>query len=1056
MAVQKKFRSGSKNHVRLEQRLLLLGWMHSLFGYEQNRELLADAKKIKEGFNSPDGIHSYLYHLLLSRGDKVSISQYDLSRYDNNIRDHVRLMNTNRFEPITLRYFQHLSVLYTEVYLDKYFNQRGELRQALNKFVANLNATSRVYQHISTVFTEDDLNKLAYWMATGSGKTLIMHINYRQFLHYCNMPLDNIILITPNEGLSEQHLNDFSLSNIPCCSFGLDGRGLFSDSKNTVQVIEITKLVEEKRGGGASVPVEAFEGNNLIFVDEGHKGSGGETWRSFRDSLGGMGFTFEYSATFGQALTAAKNEQLTEEYGKSILFDYSYRYFHRDGFGKDFHILNMKDETTVQNTEMLLLGNLLSFYEQLKIYEENIELFRPYSIDKPLWVFVGSTVNAVYIDQKEKRSDVLTVARFLHHVLQNKHGWVLEWVDNLIQGNSGLKTPEGKDAFDGKFEFLRVNGLSPEKLYEDILAKVFHAPGGGSLHLCSIRGNAGEIGLKASGADDYFGLIYIGDTGRFRNLVQDDSSGIVLEEDVIAGSLFDSVNNPDTTIDVLVGAKKFMEGWNSWRVSNMGLLNIGLKAGSGIIQLFGRGVRLRGMDFSLKRSAALSGSHPQNIGYLETLNIFSLRANYMMKFRKFLEDEGIDTTYKVEMPLRIKPNKEFLDRGLVLPRLPETSNFLDEKSFLLKPKKNSFIRVDLSYKIQALKSSGNKLISSEAVAGQKRYISSDMLDLVDWERIYLELLQYKQVKGYTNIAIFSDTPRKILERPESENIYHLFADELVTNPKSFADTQKVLHETIVTILKKYIDKYFRVRKEKWESSQMTYQQLSEDDSIFQDYTVQVTPAETGRITEIQKLIEENGEMNFWKERQLRIIHFDRLLYQPLLVASDDDIQSTPPSLNESERKFVDDLRQFWQSEKDNSLAGKEIFVSRNLSHGEGISFFDKRGFYPDFILWVKDSRSQRIVFVEVHGMMHEEPYENNDKARLHEILPRLSKTISARTNLENIFLDSFIISVTPYSTMQQKLGYQEWNIQKFSEKHILFFDSIEGYNYISELFAPVN
>ena len=71
---------------------------------------------------------------------------------------------------------------------------------------------------------------------------------------------------------------------------------------NAVKVIEITKLVEQKRGGGVSVPVEAFEGRNLIFVDEGHKGSGGEVWRGYREALAETGFTFEYSATFGQAL----------------------------------------------------------------------------------------------------------------------------------------------------------------------------------------------------------------------------------------------------------------------------------------------------------------------------------------------------------------------------------------------------------------------------------------------------------------------------------------------------------------------------------------------------------------------------------------------------------------------------------------------------------------------------------------------------------------------------------------------------------------------------------
>ena len=49
-----------------------------------------------------------------------------------------------------------------------------------------------------------DLSKLAFWMATGSGKTRLLHLNYRQFNHYNRESLDNILLITPNEGLSQQ------------------------------------------------------------------------------------------------------------------------------------------------------------------------------------------------------------------------------------------------------------------------------------------------------------------------------------------------------------------------------------------------------------------------------------------------------------------------------------------------------------------------------------------------------------------------------------------------------------------------------------------------------------------------------------------------------------------------------------------------------------------------------------------------------------------------------------------------------------------------------------
>jgi hypothetical protein len=95
-------------------------------------------------------------------------------------------------------------------------------------------------------------------MATGSGKTLIMHFNYYQFLHYNKRPLDNILLITPNEGLSEQHLRELELSGIPARRFELN-QSSFLRMASEIQVLEITKLVEQKRGGGCvSVPVEAL------------------------------------------------------------------------------------------------------------------------------------------------------------------------------------------------------------------------------------------------------------------------------------------------------------------------------------------------------------------------------------------------------------------------------------------------------------------------------------------------------------------------------------------------------------------------------------------------------------------------------------------------------------------------------------------------------------------------------------------------------------------------------------------------------------------------------
>jgi hypothetical protein len=56
------------------------------------------------------------------------------------------------------------------------------------------------------------------------------------------------------------------------------------------------------------------------------------------------GSTFEYSATFGQAIDTAPDSELLVEYSRAIIFDYSYRYFHRDGYSKEYRVLNLRED----------------------------------------------------------------------------------------------------------------------------------------------------------------------------------------------------------------------------------------------------------------------------------------------------------------------------------------------------------------------------------------------------------------------------------------------------------------------------------------------------------------------------------------------------------------------------------------------------------------------------------------------------------------------------------------------------------------------------------------
>ena len=1033
--------------------MTLLAWLHSRLGYADTSELLADFAKVDEGFDA-DGRSHALAHITARASRLDGITTADLERYDENIRDALAAMNAGRAAVVTLRYFQYLAALYTEIFLDFRFNRHGALSASLDAFVRDRNMARGASEAQFDAFDETDLDKLALWMATGSGKTLMLHLNYRQFLRYCPRAPDNIILITPNEGLTEQHLEEMHESNIPCRRFTLEGGGL--TEPDTVYITEITKLVLEKRGEGQSVPVEAFEGSNLIFVDEGHKGSGGDAWRQVRDAISATGFTFEYSATFGQALAAAGNDDLTAEYGKAIAFDYSYRHFYNDGHGKDFKIVNLLEDPG-EHTDTLMLANLLSLYEQQAAFRENAETIRGYNLEKPLWALVGASVNAVYSEKKHKRSDVLTAIRFLHRFLSDRE-WAATTIERLLRGESGLAGTQG-DLLHGRFDYLR--GREPASIYADILASTLHAHASGGLHLCDIAGAEGELGLKVAGAEDYFGLIYIGDTSAFKKLVEADGGGITIEADAITGSLFDGINEPGTTIEILIGARKFLEGWNSWRVSNMGLLNIGRSEGAQIIQMFGRGVRLKGQRMSLKRSVALPGSHPAYVKVLETLNIFALRANYMARFREFLEREGVVTEDPLQLHLPIRPAEHWLKEGLVIPRLDEERNFAEEVEHVLAPDQGIRVAADLAGRAQGI-TSGDVIETREASSGKEGPIPAAALDLVDWNAAYLAVAEHVTGRDVRNLAVNPSGLRQIIE---DASTYTLVVDERVTNPATLQDMAD-LQQAVVTILRKYADRLHSVHRRRWESGHMHYRRLDEYDPNLRfnaptedavgGYIVTAPPSQVQLIEEIQELVDADALYDGESDQPSRI-HFDRHLYQPLLIdparAPSSNIKTAPPQLNRSETRFVEDLKAFWT---DGGADAPHLFLLRNLSRGMGVGFFEECGFYPDFILWIKDGSSQRIVFIEPHGMMHARAYDKDGKARLHERLRPLAQGLEPPPGVSNVSLDSFIVSATPYQDLHPRYGDGSWTRDQFAEKHILFQEDrgATGYDYIAAIFGP--
>ena len=139
------------------------------------------------------------------------------------------------------------------------------------------------------------------------------------------------------------------------------------------------------------------------------------------------------------------------------------------------------------------------------------------------------------------------------------------------------------------------------------------------------------------------------------------------------------------------------------------------------------------------------------------------------------------------------------------------------------------------------------------------------------------------------------------------------------------------------------------------------------------YVVKVRRSERELIAAIEKLDADIKSLRTGGGRRSAAhLHFDRHLYQPLLLDQSGIVGIAPPALKPSEAQFVNDLKEYWGQEKDKSLAGRQVYLLRNLSRGSGIGFFEERGFYPDFILWIMDGPKQRIVFIEPHGMLHAE------------------------------------------------------------------------------------
>jgi hypothetical protein len=617
---------------------------------------------------------------------------------------------------------------------------------------------------------------------------------------------------------------------------------------------------------------------------------------------------------------------------------------------------------------------------------------------------------------------------------------------------------------------------APEKanvLLQDILKHVFNAPGGGQLHIVRLQGTEGEIGLRV-GENEWFGVVNVGDAKKLCDLCAERKGAdehYRVEDLAFTGSLFDDIKRKGSPIRMLAGAKKFTEGWSSWRVSAMGLMNVGKKEGSEIIQLFGRGVRLKGFRFKLKRTSALDAmdfqsgeapkKHPDFIELLETLNIFGIRSDYMKEFEEYLDEEGVGENERRELiflpTIKLPEFAEGrVDLNIIRPRadMPDFKKELRLKLESLEGRLNSKVVADWYPRLQKQSSTAGERGATSAL--NREPLRKDHLAFLRWDIVWFDVERHKREKAYYNV-VFSQHELKALM--DKSWWYDLFI------PPGYLDFRLdrllLWHEIVTQLLKDYLDRFYNFHKREFEAPYLEYRVLRpEDELVLREYQFLVKKSEKQLIKRLRELSEkfDQGQFEALSFDKLDLFQASRHLYQPLVHLShgtgqESLIKVVPTHLNDGEKQFVDDLEAFCKVEAKGVLSDVEVYLLRNHNSDKAISFFAESGFRPDFILWLLHKNRQSIAFLDPKGLRNFTDAFNNPKIQLAARIKDLEKNLKRA----DIRLESYLISQTYRHQLRWPSPHdpkRDASAGEYGEHHILCAKD-EPDTYVRDLIASL-
>lgn len=821
-----------------------------------------------------------------------------------------------------------------------------------------------------TIAFANFINRMSFWMATGSGKSLVilklMEV-LTDLIQYDEIPNNHILFLTHKQDLINQlkeHAKEFNqylntekdyeivfrdLREFPEYEYRSQ-TAMFGSRYINIFYYRSDLLDEAKKDNQVNFREYVNNGKWYIFLDEAHRGKSDDSIKKqYINILSQNGFIFNFSATFTDEvdlLTTVFNFNLSEfikaGYGKHL-------YITKTEFSKTFKQIQSKaaveDYTEEEKQKIVLMSLILLAYLKKRYLELQAKTTtKIYHL--PLLLTLVNSVN-------KPDSDLLLFFKELEKVAKG------EIKNDLFK--QALNTLKREFLENSSFVFdetekLNIDDDIDKIKLSDVLIQVFNTDKHGGFEVMRNPKNKQELSFSVKSSDQPapFALIKIGDTDKW---VKEILADYLIEEDYADTKVFETLN--ESSVNILMGSRAFYEGWDSNRPNIINFINIGTSkdAKKFILQSTGRGVRIEPIKNQRKRLKRLPEVfHKDNLKEIvsqvkpiETLFIFGTKRSAIQSVLTALEDFSRKEAYHIDI-LQKTPT----DKILYVPVYkPVTQHDIKKtvKRFAIHPNDNDLLD-DL---MQTMDHTTVMLNYGLSVKDFKllhnRYVNSTTFFNENSDRkIGKPNLLLKGIINYFKII-----PEKLDTFVEVNDKINHYRNIIVNLP-----------EIRFKQLKQKIEKVIEYKDSNDEALNQLTQKLQAKEIDMIQFQKEYEKLNRGKVRE-----EFSEGLN-----TLIIEKIEPYFYTPLIRSDTDKVRWIKHIIDEaSEVEFIKQLEKYLQK-NDNFFSNFDWWMFSKIDHTldkdiripyTDLALSEKRNFLPDFVFWMAKGEQYYILFVDPKG-----------------------------------------------------------------------------------------